>query len=79
MDFKNINCLFLVYPFSFEGKLIQYIGRVGRASDDQIIYDYRDKLIPFFERMFKQRLRYYKKLVGANIIYPNTVESSSLL
>jgi superfamily II DNA or RNA helicase len=29
-DLQNANCLFLVYPFSFEGKLIQYIGRVQR-------------------------------------------------
>ncbi|MGI8584366.1 MAG: TOTE conflict system archaeo-eukaryotic primase domain-containing protein [Chitinophagaceae bacterium] len=27
-DLQNANCLFLVYPFSFEGKLIQYIGRI---------------------------------------------------
>src|SRR5690606_32765818 len=27
-DLSNISSLFLVYPFSFKGKLIQYIGRV---------------------------------------------------
>jgi superfamily II DNA or RNA helicase len=31
-DLQSTNCLFLVYPFSFEGKLIQYIGRVQRSE-----------------------------------------------
>ena len=39
-DLQNTNCLFLVYPFSFEGKLIQYIGRVQRSEIAPTIYDY---------------------------------------
>lgn len=68
MDFKTINCLFLVYPFSFEGKLIQYLGRIRRSKTNQVVYDYRDKGIPFFDKLFKQRMRYYKKLSGTNIL-----------
>lgn len=68
MDFKEFNCLFLVYPFSFEGKLIQYMGRIQRTMTDKTIYDYRDANIPFFEKLFKNRLRYYKKLPRANIV-----------
>lgn len=68
MDFKEFNCLFLVYPFSFEGKLIQYLGRIQRTETDKTIYDYRDVKIPFFEKLFKNRLRYYKKLASANIV-----------
>jgi superfamily II DNA or RNA helicase len=41
-DLQNVECLFLVYPFSFEGKLIQYIGRVQRSEIAPTIYDYRD-------------------------------------
>lgn len=62
MDFNSFNCLFLVYPFSFEGKLIQYIGRIQRSKSQKVIYDYRDKNIPFFEKLFKNRLRYYRKI-----------------
>lgn len=40
-DLQNANCLFLIYPFSFEGKLIQYIGRVQRSEVTPTIYDYR--------------------------------------
>lgn len=61
---KNIDCLFLVYPFSYEGKLIQYIGRIqhGKASI-RTIYDYRDKKVEYLEKLFKKRQKYYKTLV----------------
>jgi len=52
-----------VYPFAFEGKLIQYIGRIQRSVNPPVIFDYRDARIDFFEKMFKQRNRYYKKLL----------------
>ena len=61
MDFSVFNCLFLTYPFSFEGKLIQYIGRIQRSKNKQIIYDYRDQNVVFLERLFQKRLKYYQK------------------
>ncbi len=61
-DISTINCLFLVYPFSFEGKLAQYIGRIQRVKEKQIVYDYHDKNIAFFDRLFQKRMKYYKKL-----------------
>ena len=61
-DVQNIECLFLVYPFAFEGKLIQYIGRVQRSEISPIIYDYRDHKISYLERLFQKRNMYYKKL-----------------
>jgi superfamily II DNA or RNA helicase len=30
VDVDNLECLFIVYPFAFEGKLVQYIGRIQR-------------------------------------------------
>lgn len=62
IDVSNLECLFLVYPFAFEGKLIQYIGRIQHSEKPPIIFDYRDKRIDYFEKLFKQRNRYYKKL-----------------
>jgi superfamily II DNA or RNA helicase len=61
VDLPTLDCLFLVYPFSFEGKLTQYIGRIQRSKKRQIIYDYRDLKISFFEKLFKRRCTYYKK------------------
>jgi superfamily II DNA or RNA helicase len=63
IDISNLECLFIVYPFAFEGKLIQYIGRIQRSEKQPVIFDYRDIKIDYFEKMFKQRKRYYNKLL----------------
>lgn len=63
IDIKSLECLFIVYPFAFEGKLVQYIGRIQRSENPPVIFDYRDLRIDYFEKMFKQRNRYYKKLL----------------
>jgi len=69
-DIQNIECLFLVYPFAFEGKLIQYIGRVQRSEISPIIYDYHDQKISYLERLFQKRNLYYKKLNQSGLTIP---------
>ena len=61
LDIKDISTLILAFPFSFEGKLIQYIGRLLHSNNPRFVFDYRDNRITFLERQFKQRNRYYKK------------------
>ncbi len=63
-DIGGLDCLFLVYPFSFHGKLTQYIGRITRNFNDGAkgkIYDYRDSKIGYLDRIFKRRKSYYDK------------------
>ena len=55
-DLQNANSLFLVYPFAFEGKLIQYIGRVQRSEIAPTIYDYRDIKIDYLNKLFLKRI-----------------------
>jgi superfamily II DNA or RNA helicase len=62
LDIPNIDCLIIGFPFSFEGKLIQYIGRMRGKDNQKVIIDYEDKKIAFLERQFKLRKRYYNKL-----------------
>lgn len=62
LDIPNIDCLIIAFPFSFEGRLIQYIGRMRGKDNQKTIIDYEDKKIAFLERQFKQRKRYYNKL-----------------
>jgi superfamily II DNA or RNA helicase len=59
---EDISTLMLAFPFSFEGKLVQYIGRLMHSANPKFVFDYRDSKIPFLERQFKQRNRYYKKM-----------------
>ncbi len=62
MDVHNISVLVLAFPFSFEGKLVQYVGRLLHGSDPKLVLDYRDTKVVFLERQYKQRRRYYNKL-----------------
>ncbi|WP_315821961.1 DEAD/DEAH box helicase [Paraflavitalea speifideaquila] len=59
-DIHGLHCLILAYPFSFEGKMVQYLGRVQRTEITPVIYDYRDIGVDYLEKLFKQRSRFYK-------------------
>lgn len=39
------------------------VGRIQRSGKPPVIFDYRDLRIDYFDRMFKQRNRYYKKMM----------------
>ena len=61
-DLQNVSHLFLVYPFSFKGKLVQYMGRVQRSEVNPVIYDYRDYKIDYLNRLYLKRNTYYRHL-----------------
>ncbi len=58
----TIDTLMLAFPFAFEGKLIQYVGRLLHSDHPGQVIDYRDQHIAVLERQYKQRQRYYNKL-----------------
>lgn len=74
-DLQNANCLFLVYPFSFEGKLIQYIGRIQRSEIAPTIYDYRDSKIDYLNKLFLKRNTYYRKIIKQATLFEEPVEN----
>ena len=83
-DLQNANCLFLVYPFAFEGKLIQYLGRVQRSELTPTIYDYRDIKIDYLNKMFLKRNTYYRKIQRQATLFDeylpdNTISAKSIV
>lgn len=59
----NIDTLVLAFPFSFEGKLTQYVGRLLHSDGPRRrLIDYHDASVAVLDRQYKQRQRYYKKL-----------------
>ena len=78
-DLQNANCLFLVYPFSFEGKLIQYMGRVQRSEITPTIYDYRDIKIDYLNKMFLKRNTYYRRIQKQATLFDEHVTDSNSL
>lgn len=73
-DLQNANCLFLVYPFSFEGKLIQYIGRVQRSEVTPTIYDYRDIKIDYLNKLYLKRNTFYRKITKQATLFDEPTE-----
>jgi len=73
-DIQDVHCVFLVYPFSFEGKLIQYIGRVQRSEIAPTIYDYRDIKIDYLNRLFLKRNTYYRKIEQLPTLFDDPME-----
>jgi len=75
---QNANSLFLVYPFAFEGKLIQYIGRVQRSEITPTIYDYRDIKIDYLNKLFLKRNTYYRKIEKQASLFDEPTEEISI-
>jgi superfamily II DNA or RNA helicase len=64
-DLPSLDTLFLVFPFSWKGMLVQYTGRLNRVSYGKTeirVYDYVDEKVPVLLAMYKKRLKGYKAL-----------------
>ena len=64
-DWPEVQHLFFALPFSWKGRLVQYIGRVQRTSPNKThahVYDYVDFDVPMLKGMHFQRLRTYRSL-----------------
>ena len=64
-DLPRLDALFLVMPFGFEGKLIQYVGRLHRNHTNKSevrVYDYIDQHVPIVQHMAKKRAKGFKKM-----------------
>ena len=64
-DLPNLDTLFLVFPFSWRGMLIQYTGRLNRiyqGKNEIHVYDYIDEQVPMLSAMYRKRLKGYKSI-----------------
>jgi superfamily II DNA or RNA helicase len=64
-DCAQLDTLFLAFPVSFKGRLVQYTGRLMRAADGKTtirVFDYDDVHVPVLRAMHRKRLATYRSL-----------------
>jgi superfamily II DNA or RNA helicase len=57
-DCPQVDTLFLAFPLSFKGKLVQYVGRVLRSHEGKSsarVYDYVDTQVAILRKMYAKR------------------------
>ncbi|UYN55583.1 hypothetical protein [Lacticaseibacillus chiayiensis] len=65
MDIGGIDTIILAMPFSWKGITVQFLGRMQRSLNTKPelrVYDYVDPSIPMLARMYRKRLKEYKRL-----------------
>lgn len=65
LDCPPLDTVFLAFPLAWKGSVVQYVGRVMRASEGKQnveVHDYVDVRIPVVRRMHE------KRLVGYNVL-----------
>jgi len=64
-DCPQVDTLFLAFPLSFRGKLVQYVGRALRSHEGKSsvrVYDYVDTQVPILRKMYAKREKTYRSL-----------------
>ena len=72
-DMPELDALILATPLSFEGRMVQYAGRLHRLAEgkeDVVIYDYLDSYCAVFIKMYRERIKAYQKM-GYTIVEPD--------
>ena len=79
-DCPRLDTLMLASPVKFDGRLIQYVGRLNRSYEgktDVVVYDYVDAHIGIFDNQYRNRLAAYKK-IGYRILSDRIEEKQSV-
>ena len=79
-DCPRLDTLMLASPVKFDGRLIQYVGRLNRTYEGKtnvIVYDYVDAHIPIFDNQYRNRLAAYKR-IGYRIQSGDTAEKQTV-
>ncbi|MCT7638830.1 DEAD/DEAH box helicase [Aliarcobacter butzleri] len=62
IDFPHLNTILFATPISYYGRLIQYLGRVGRGNQECLAIDFLDSKNAMLNSAYKKRLEGYKQM-----------------
>lgn len=62
IDFPHLNTIMFITPISYYGRLVQYLGRVGRNGQKCLAIDFLDTKNAMLKSTFKKRSDGYKQM-----------------
>ena len=62
IDFPHLNTIMFVTPISYYGRLVQYLGRIGRGNQECLAIDFLDSKNAMLNSAYKKRLEGYKQM-----------------
>ncbi len=62
IDFPHLNTIIFATPISYYGRLVQYLGRIGRGDQECLAIDLFDYKNAMLKSAYKKRLEGYKQM-----------------
>jgi len=62
IDFSHLDTIVLTMPISFSGRIVQYLGRIGRRGQKCMAIDFVDELTPMLRSSLTKRMRGYRQM-----------------
>jgi len=62
IDFAHLDTIVFTMPISYQGRIIQYLGRVGRRGQKCLAIDFVDENVPMLKSSFTKRMKGYKQM-----------------
>ena len=62
IDFSHLDTIVFTMPISYDSRIVQYLGRIGRRGQNCLAIDFVDIVTPMLRASFKKRMSGYKKM-----------------
>jgi len=72
IDFSHLNAIVFTMPISFDARIIQYLGRIGRRGQKCLAIDFVDEPTPMLRASFSKRASAYKKMGYKHVTNKNS-------
>jgi superfamily II DNA or RNA helicase len=79
IDIGHLDTIVFTMPISYDERMVQYLGRIGRQGQECLAIDFIDNEVPLLKSSFSKRLKGYKKMgYDVNHLGVNTVDQNGL-
>lgn len=68
IDLPHLDTIVFTMPISFSGRMVQYLGRVGRLGQRCLAIDFVDENTPMLKSTFNKRTKGYKQMGYKSIV-----------